>query len=129
MIDTEVIEGKTNFEIAPQLRWIDETLANSTADFLIVAGHHPVYSAADHGPTRSLQPSVFPYLQKYGVSAYLSGHDHVEQHIDMGDGIQYHVIGSASKQDQWEHIDLYTDDQIKFKAVTFGGYATVTANK
>lgn len=111
-----------------QLEWIDSTLASSTADYVIVAGHYPVHSAADHGPTNALSPAAFPYLQNHYVSAYICGHDHVETHFDMGDGVQYHVIGSANYQDQWEHLSLYTDEQIKFKAITYGGYATFSVS-
>lgn len=114
---------------ASQLQWIDETLANSTADYVIVAGHYPVYSAAEHGPTQHLQPSQFPYLQRHHVSAYLCGHDHVEQHFDMGDGVQYHVIGSANYEGSWDHIGNYTEEQLKFHATVYGGFATVSVSK
>lgn len=111
-----------------QIQWIDKTLASSTADYVVVSGHYPVHSAAEHGPTKQLKPSAFPFLQRHGVSAYLCGHDHVETHFDMGDGVQYHVIGSANYQGSWDHIDQYTDEQIKFKAVTYGGYATISVS-
>merc|ERR1712000_652656 len=100
------LPGPANLTAAQsQLQWIDETLAASTADYVIVAGHYPVYSVGDHGPTSSLSPSKFPYLQRHKVSAYLCGHDHSEQHIDKGDGVQYHVNKGT------------------------GGYATVSVNK
>jgi len=124
------LPGPRNLTAAKsQMQWIDETLAASTADYIIVAGHYPVYSAAEHGPTSELSPKNFPFLQKYNVSTYLCGHDHVEQHIDMGDGVQYHVIGSAAKQGDWDNLKLYSDDQMKFKAITFGGFGAVSVSK
>lgn len=33
--------------------------------------------------------------QRYQVAAYLNGHDHCQQYIDEGKGVQYHTIGSA----------------------------------
>lgn len=115
---------------ANQIAWIDATLKASTADFLIVAGHYPVFSIAEHGPTSSLQPSSFPYLRDNRVSAYLCGHEHNEQHIDVGDGIQYHVIGSAHLADgSTAHSGTIESGQLKFHATPNGGFASISANK
>ena len=38
-----------------QLEWIEQTLAASTADWLFVVGHFPVYSGGSHGNTPELQ--------------------------------------------------------------------------
>ena len=35
-----------------QWQWINATLGNSTADYLWVAGHYPVWSVCEHGPTQ-----------------------------------------------------------------------------
>ena len=52
-----------------QLDWLEETLAASTADWLIVIGHYPVYSGGEHGTTISLANEVAPLLEKYKVSS------------------------------------------------------------
>jgi tartrate-resistant acid phosphatase type 5 len=71
------LPGPVNFTAAKaQLDLIETTLANSAADFLIVAGHYPVFYVAEHGPTNALQPDRFPYLRQHNVSAYLNGHEH-----------------------------------------------------
>lgn len=41
-----------------------------------MAGHYPVYSIAEHGPTDCLIDKLLPTLQQYKITAYLSGHDH-----------------------------------------------------
>lgn len=56
--------------------WIETVLAGSTADYLIVAGHFPVYSVCQHGNTQNLVDNLKPLLVRYGVQSYLSGHDH-----------------------------------------------------
>lgn len=52
-----------------QWNWIESTLAQSKADFLIVAGQ---YAALDQR-TEGLAEKLVPLLQKYDVTAYLNG--------------------------------------------------------
>lgn len=125
------LPGPANLSAAEsQTQWLDETLAASTADYLIVGGHYPVYSIAEHGPTSSMQPDKFPYFQNHKISAYLCGHDHSEQYIDVGDGIQYHVIGAAHKGDtSTKHKSTIDSSQLKYHDTTGGAFASVTVNK
>lgn len=81
-----------------QWDWAKETMANSTAAYLVVAAHYPVWSIAEHGPTAALVDKLMPLLQEYEATAYLCGHDHSAQHIrDPNDkaNVDYHVIGAA----------------------------------
>jgi len=113
-----------------QLEWLDAQLKASTADYIIVGGHYPVFSIAEHGPTNALQPSNFPYLRDNRVSAYMCGHEHNEQHIDVGDGTQYHVIGSAHSADKsTAHASTVKSEYVKFHGTPKGGFATVSISK
>ena len=47
-----------------------------SAPYLVAAGHFPVYSIAEHGPTKCLVDRLRPLLQQYKATAYLCGHDH-----------------------------------------------------
>jgi tartrate-resistant acid phosphatase type 5 len=47
-----------------QLQWLEQTLAASTADYLWVSGHYPVYSHCEHGPTLTMIAEVLPLLKK-----------------------------------------------------------------
>lgn len=76
-----------------QTAWISETLANSTADFLWVAGHYPVWSACSHGPTPQLVMDLLPLLQQFGAH-YMSGHDHCEEWISDS-GVEYILTGNG----------------------------------
>jgi len=63
------------------------------------------------------------------VSAYLSGHDHNEQYIDVGDNIQYHVIGSAHEGDSSRrHAHTLKSGQLKFHDA-HPGFASVSVSK
>ena len=59
-----------------QWDWLESTLRSSTAHYLIVGGHYPVWSIAEHGPTKCLVDRLRPLLQKYHVTVYINGHDH-----------------------------------------------------
>lgn len=74
--------------------WLERTLANSTADYLIVAGHHPVWSVCGHGPTPLLVSRLRPLLFAHGVTAYFAGHDHCAEALVDG-GVHFHVVGGA----------------------------------
>ena len=141
MIDTVLLSGVTHDEIsAPlpgppskvaadaQLKWIEETLKESTSPYLIVAGHYPVHSICEHGPTAELINDVAPLLEKYKATAWMNGHDHCAEHIDVGDGVQFHTVGSAHVNDpSTAHASTIKPDQLKFHVGTKanGGFASV----
>eukprot|EP01004_Peranema_trichophorum_P005434 NODE_4294_length_1192_cov_42.990645_g3789_i0.p1 GENE.NODE_4294_length_1192_cov_42.990645_g3789_i0~~NODE_4294_length_1192_cov_42.990645_g3789_i0.p1 ORF type:complete len:327 (+),score=50.53 NODE_4294_length_1192_cov_42.990645_g3789_i0:39-1019(+) len=116
-----------------QLQWINSTLASSTADYLIVAGHYPVWSICEHGPTKYLVDNVKPLLEKYHVSAYLAGHDHCAEYlVDPNDSaqIQYHGVGAAHGcDDSTAHSSAVPQGSLKFhwaEGATRGAYASVS---
>mmetsp|Transcript_31163 Transcript_31163/g.74636 ORF Transcript_31163/g.74636 Transcript_31163/m.74636 type:complete len:329 (+) Transcript_31163:57-1043(+) len=125
------LPGPENVELAhSQMKWIEETLKSSSADYIVVAGHYPVESICEHGPTSQLQKDVVPLLKKYGVAAYLSGHDHCQEHIDVGDGVQYHVIGSAHECDSsTSHKHTISKHALKFYACSNGGFGKLIVRK
>ena len=48
-----------------------------SADYLIVTGHYPLFSAGVAGPTTEcLRTRMQPMLELYRVNAYIAGHDH-----------------------------------------------------
>lgn len=90
---------------AAQMRWLEQSLAQSTAAMKVVYGHHPLYSkGAAAKPLRAWQQNILaqkldPLLQKYGVDLYMSGHEHhYEKPIQMN-GVYYLVSGAAGKLD------------------------------
>ena len=88
-------------DIDAQLKWIDKTLNEATEDWVIVAGHHPMYADTkkDLIEQKDMQERLLPILQRYKskVAMYVCGHIHNFQHIRHGnDGIDYVVNSSAS---------------------------------
>eukprot|EP00062_Callorhinchus_milii_P025910 gi/632987421/ref/XP_007910776.1/ PREDICTED: tartrate-resistant acid phosphatase type 5 [Callorhinchus milii] len=112
-----------------QLKWIRTKLESSRADFLIVAGHYPVWSIAEHGPTKCLVKYLYPLLTKYRVSAYFCGHDHNLQFIQDSNGIAYVLSGAGNfMDDSTRHKHRVPEGWLKFSyadIVSLGGFVHV----
>jgi tartrate-resistant acid phosphatase type 5 len=69
---------------AEQLAWLEGELKRPRATpFLVVMGHHPVYSDGPHGDHPVLVRDWDPLFRKYNVHLYLAGHDHDMQHLEF----------------------------------------------
>lgn len=80
---------------AQQLAWAEMEMARSTADYLWLAGHYPVWSGCSHGNDETMNTVYKPLIEKYHLTGYMSGHDHCEEHIDEGKGPAYVLTGSG----------------------------------
>ena len=86
-------------DINKQLAWLDSVLANAKEDWIIVAGHHPIYAYTpkEESERMDMQKRIDPLLRKYKVDMYICGHIHNFQHIRVPEsGIDYIVNSSAS---------------------------------
>ncbi len=95
----EFVSGETHPVQAlaeDQLQWLEQTLSESTADYLWVSGHYPVYSHCEHGPTAAIILSVLPMLKKHGVTGYIAGHDHCSAYY-YNDAIAFPVAGAGKE--------------------------------
>jgi hypothetical protein len=82
-----------------QWTWIANTLAAATADWIIVVGHHPVWSAGEYGPTWALVERLAPMMQSAGVALYVCGHEHQMEHFRAephASGVDYLVVGNGA---------------------------------
>jgi len=87
----------------PQLRWLHDRLARSRASSKVVVGHHPIYSGGRHGGEPVLARDIGPLLETYAVNAYVCGHDHALQHIQVG---RTHHICSGAGSSAGEVADV-----------------------
>lgn len=94
-----------------QLQWLKSSLQNITSvcSAVVVVGHHPLFSAGEHGDIKELIALFKPLFDKYGVDAYIAGHDHSMVHlVDRAEpavgpsghapaGAQYIITGAGSE--------------------------------
>lgn len=84
-------------DVDAQLRWLDEELGRSRAPWKLVFAHHTIYSGgSEHGNTEELIAQVKPILERHRVQAYINGHEHDLQHIQVG-AIDYICAGAGSE--------------------------------
>ncbi|XP_077981556.1 tartrate-resistant acid phosphatase type 5-like [Glandiceps talaboti] len=146
LIDTVILTGNTD-DLTPgtelegpddpvladaQLQWIEATLKASTDDYIIVGGHYPVWSIAEHGPNNLLVTQLKPLLEKYDVTAYLCGHDHNLQHLkENSSSVDYFVIGAGDIVDpSTKHKDAVPPGSLKYHwadLLGLGGFGYIEA--
>ena len=86
-------------DINKQLSWLESVLANAKEEWIIVAGHHPIYAYTpkEESERLDMQKRVDSILRKHKVDMYICGHIHNFQHIRIpGSDIDYIVNSAAS---------------------------------
>ena len=84
----------TNEISEAQLIWLTAELDKSRSRWKLVYGHHPVYSAGQHGDNAELIRRLLPIL-KGRADVYLAGHDHDMQHLKPEGELQFFVSGGG----------------------------------
>lgn len=79
-LDSNLRDAK---EIDAQQEWLEAALRGPRAPLTMVIAHHPLYSNGAHGDNESLVAAWGPLLEAHGVHAYLCGHDHDLQHLEL----------------------------------------------
>lgn len=109
-----------------QLAWIDSVLTAAHEDWVIVAGHHPIYAETpkDLEERIDMQQRLDPILRRHQVDMYICGHIHNFQHIRQnGSDIDYitNSAGSLSRKVKPIKGTLFCSPE--------PGFSIVSANK
>jgi hypothetical protein len=105
-----------------QWTWIANTLAAATADWVIVVGHHPVWSAGEYGPTWVLVERLAPLMQSAGVALYVCGHEHQMEHFRAephASGVDYLVVGNGAYFNDTAPTDMSHAGDCPYESLQF----------
>jgi len=96
-ISTDTNDTVTQAEKPVQEEWLYDKLYHSSADWLFVFGHHPVYSF--HADVDGMAPLMETFrISK--VDAYFAGHDHDLQH-SVNNDVNFIVSGGGAKRETY----------------------------
>ncbi len=123
-LDTERIDQ------AGQIAFLRTTLASrecQQTDYIIVFGHHPLFSRGGHGDSSLLQSSLGNIFTAYNVDAYVAGHDHILDCL-VNDDIVYIVSGAGGKKSSstWFRSTSKAEHQL-FRSSDIFGYVLFSA--
>ncbi|MGI9605033.1 MAG: metallophosphoesterase family protein [Acidimicrobiales bacterium] len=80
-----------------QLAFLEATLSESDATWVIATMHHPPFSAGFHGPDDEVRKAFTPAFEQHGVDLVLSGHEHDYQRFEPLGGVTYIISGAGAK--------------------------------
>ena len=79
-----------------QLEWLENTLATSTEQWIIVVGHHPIFADTDKDESeRADMQKVNHLLKKYRADFYICGHIHNFQHLRSRDSSVDYIVNTS----------------------------------
>jgi len=109
-----------NLNLVEQRNWLTQQMANSTADWKIVVGHHPYISNGRHGNAGNYEGCRYSFCSSFNgkklkefmdtavcgkADYYFSGHDHNLQWLQAKCGTNFVVSGAGSKTTGFVHRD------------------------
>ena len=94
VLDTHVFDSA-------QLTWLESSLkkCQDANWYRIIFAHHPLLTVGLYSKGKSvarLRNQIAPLIDKYGVHAYISGHEHQMQALEWN-GVHYIVSGATSQ--------------------------------
>jgi hypothetical protein len=121
--DAQFFALDTNEISSRQLAWLDDALARSAARWKIVYGHHPIYSAGQHGDSQRLIDTLLPVLRNR-ADVYLAGHDHDMQHLKPDGGVHFFVAGAGGAHQR----PIHAHPRTLFAKTDLHGFAVLEAD-
>jgi tartrate-resistant acid phosphatase type 5 len=122
-------------EVKMQQEWLESELQKPRAPMTLVLGHHPLYSNGDHGDTEVFITRWGELFQKQRVHAYLCGHDHDLQHLELegkftsfvlsgGGGAKIRELEDDRKMPFGKSVNGFTHLEVMKNALRFSHYDT-----
>jgi tartrate-resistant acid phosphatase type 5 len=112
-------------DTAKQIKWLKDVLSNSKEKWILVFGHHPIYSASKtHGNTIEMISRVKPLLEKYHAQFYFCGHDHDFQHLHEKNGnVDYIVTGTGGeiRPSSTNELSVFSKSEPGFSVISLRG--------
>jgi len=109
-------------DTAKEIRWLKDVLSNAKEQWILVFGHHPVFSASKtHGNTKEMIERVEPLLEKYHAQFYFCGHDHDLQHLHKpGQSVDYIVTGAGGEPRPFssDSLTVFSGSEPSFSVVS-----------
>lgn len=99
MSEYKNLSDTTRYKSILQYLWMEKLLSEAKEKWIIITGHHPVYSASSfHDEDAALMKKLIkPVLDMYQVDFYFSGHDHDFEHArEIGKSTDYIVSGAGA---------------------------------
>ena len=132
-----IVLDSNKVDDAQQRDWLRTTLAEPVASgtWVIVAMHHPAYSAGNHGSDMAVRNAWSPLFAEFKVPLVLAGHDHDYQRSTPQNGVTYVVSGAGAQvrpsgreaftavsASTLHYLDLVVyDDRLVGRAIDQGG--------
>lgn len=104
------LDSNVESELGPMKNWLEENIAASDAPFKIIYFHHPPFSSSKHGNTPAMQWD----FAEMGISAVISGHEHVYQHVveKAHPDVHYFINGLGGRTSRYSCSDSPLDDSL-----------------
>lgn len=92
------LDTNTNADWERQFPWLQQELAQSTAPWKVVVGHHQIYASGIYGVNSSQWAARLKHLfAQHRVNLYINGHEHHYERTHAIDGTTYLVCGNGAK--------------------------------
>ncbi|MBA3460254.1 MAG: metallophosphoesterase [Deltaproteobacteria bacterium] len=95
--DVHFVAIDTTQRDSEQLRWLDKDLKKNKQPWVIVFGHHPMYTNSLRGPQLWIRQAFSKILTDNKVDLVLTGHEHQYERFRVA-GVNYVVSGGGGGQ-------------------------------
>lgn len=107
-----------------QLTWLRDELSKSPARWKVAYGHHPIYSAGQHGDGKALIARLLPVLKDH-VDIYFAGHEHDMQHLKAEGGVHFFINGGGGAKIR--DTNVANNERVLFAKSAYG-FSTLEAD-